>query len=156
MQNVNRVLQCIKYAGGMFSGTKSVLCADKITVVGHLCSYEGRKPEIKRYAIVIDWGDCRNLHEVRQFLGMCGMLRMFIKDYAKVLEPINKLTKDESTFEWSKEQKGAMREMKRHLAECAALRPLNYESKGAVILAVDIFWMAVGFGIFQEDEGGSN
>ncbi|KNZ77859.1 hypothetical protein J132_03368 [Termitomyces sp. J132] len=35
LQNVNRVLQRIKYAGGTFSGEKSVICADEIVVVGH-------------------------------------------------------------------------------------------------------------------------
>ncbi|KNZ77795.1 hypothetical protein J132_03854 [Termitomyces sp. J132] len=34
LNNVNRIVQCIKYAGGTFSGIKSVLCADEITVVG--------------------------------------------------------------------------------------------------------------------------
>ncbi|KNZ76602.1 hypothetical protein J132_09346 [Termitomyces sp. J132] len=35
LQNVNRVLQRIKYAGGTFSGKKSVVCADEIVVVGY-------------------------------------------------------------------------------------------------------------------------
>ncbi|KNZ79185.1 hypothetical protein J132_11181 [Termitomyces sp. J132] len=35
LQNVNRMLQRIKYAGGTFSGKKSVVCADEIVVVGH-------------------------------------------------------------------------------------------------------------------------
>ncbi|KNZ81386.1 hypothetical protein J132_00972 [Termitomyces sp. J132] len=35
LQNVNRVLQSIKYAGGTFSGKKSVVCADEIVVVGY-------------------------------------------------------------------------------------------------------------------------
>ncbi|KNZ77803.1 hypothetical protein J132_03863 [Termitomyces sp. J132] len=34
LQNVNRVTR-IKYAGGTFSGKKSVVCADEIVVVGH-------------------------------------------------------------------------------------------------------------------------
>ncbi len=36
MQNMNRILQRMKYSGGTFSGFKSVLCAAEITVVGHL------------------------------------------------------------------------------------------------------------------------
>ncbi|KNZ75565.1 hypothetical protein J132_02506 [Termitomyces sp. J132] len=53
MQNVNCVLQQIKYAGGTFSGKKSVVCADEIVVVGHRCSYQEQKPETKRLAIVM-------------------------------------------------------------------------------------------------------
>jgi hypothetical protein len=43
LQNVNRVVQGLKYCGGMFSGTKSITCWDSFPVVGHICSYEGRQ-----------------------------------------------------------------------------------------------------------------
>ncbi|KAI0351161.1 hypothetical protein OH77DRAFT_1568731 [Trametes cingulata] len=42
LQNVNRIVQRVKYSGGTFSGTKSILCAPEFTVVGHRCTYEGR------------------------------------------------------------------------------------------------------------------
>ena len=41
MNNVNCILQHMKYSGGTFSGHKSLVCASKIVVVGHVCSYEG-------------------------------------------------------------------------------------------------------------------
>ncbi len=41
--NVNRIVQRMKYSGGTFSGYKSLLCAAEIVVVGHLCTFEGRK-----------------------------------------------------------------------------------------------------------------
>ena len=34
-QNMNRVVQRMKYCGGTFSGYKATLCASEITVVGH-------------------------------------------------------------------------------------------------------------------------
>ena len=150
LHNVNRVLQRIKYAGGTFSGKKSVVCADEIVVVGHRCSYEGQKPETKRLAVVMGWGDCHDKSDVRAFLETCGTFRMFIKDYAKVAAPINRLTQNNIPFVWGEEQRIAMAEMKRLLAESAPLKPIDYESEGAVVLSVDTSWMAVGFGVFQE------
>ena len=35
LQNVNRILQRMKYSGGNFSGFKSLVCVDEIVVVGH-------------------------------------------------------------------------------------------------------------------------
>ena len=43
MQNVNRILQRMKYCGGTFSGKKTLVCSESIEVVGHTCDYEGRK-----------------------------------------------------------------------------------------------------------------
>ncbi len=72
MQNVNRILQRMKYSGGTFSGFKSVLCAAEITVVGHLCSFEGRKPTPERIKVIENWGPCKNVSDVRAFLGQPG------------------------------------------------------------------------------------
>ncbi len=50
--NVNRVLQQMKYCGDTFSRHKSVIYAEEITVVGHRCGYDGRKPEEARVKVV--------------------------------------------------------------------------------------------------------
>ena len=50
LQNVNRVLQRIKYCGGTFSGVKSIVCLSEIIVVGHRCTYEDHKPEKDKYS----------------------------------------------------------------------------------------------------------
>ena len=68
IQNVNRILQCIKYAGGTFSGKKSILCAEEFVVVAHCCTYEGCKPEEKRMRTILDWGDCTDVTGVKAFL----------------------------------------------------------------------------------------
>lgn len=40
-QNLNRVVQRMKYCGGTFLGFKLTLCAPEITVLGHCCTPEG-------------------------------------------------------------------------------------------------------------------
>ena len=40
-QDLNRVVQRMKYSGGTFSGYKSILCASEITVLGHRCTING-------------------------------------------------------------------------------------------------------------------
>ena len=44
-QNLNRVVQRMKYCGGTFSSPKTTLCTAEIMVVGHRCTYDGRLPE---------------------------------------------------------------------------------------------------------------
>jgi hypothetical protein len=45
LNNVNRILQCIKHAGGTFSAKKSHFCVPSAVIVGHQCTYEGRLPD---------------------------------------------------------------------------------------------------------------
>jgi len=44
LENVNRILQRMKYVGGTFSGPTMIICSDHIIIVGFECLYEGRKP----------------------------------------------------------------------------------------------------------------
>ena len=44
-QNLNRVVQQMKYCGGTFSSPNTTLCTAEITVVGHRCTYDRRLPE---------------------------------------------------------------------------------------------------------------
>ena len=63
-QNMNRVIQHMKYAGGTFSGTKAFLCCLETTVVGHRCTYEGCKPEERMVNVIMAWPACKDKTDV--------------------------------------------------------------------------------------------
>ena len=58
LQNVNRVIQRIKHAGGTFSGTKSFVCVESAIVVGHKCTYGGRVPDDAKIKKIVTWPIC--------------------------------------------------------------------------------------------------
>ena len=151
-QNINRVVQRMKYAGGTFSGTKSILCAREIMVVGHRCTPEGRLPDDSRVSAIKNWGPCKDLSEVRAFLGTIGVLRIFIRNFAKCANALVHLTRKDVPFEFGEAQIAAMEDLKKALLESSALRAINYESPAPVILAVDTSYIAVGYHLCQCDE----
>ena len=73
-QGLNRIIQCMKYCGGMFSGHKAMLCAVEITVVSHCCTYNGWIPDALQVAKIQNWGPCANLSDVHAFLGTIRVL----------------------------------------------------------------------------------
>ena len=150
-QNVNRVVQRMKYCNGTFSGYKSLLCAEEITVVGHRCTIDGRMPETDRVGVIDRWPACNNISEVRMFLGTVGVCRVFIKDFAKLAGPLNQLLRKDIPFEWGPEQDKSMADLKEALKNAVPLGNIDYESEGTVVLAVDTSYRAVGFYIYQED-----
>src|SRR5271170_5331815 len=155
-QNLNRVVQRMKYCGGTFSGPKTVLCADEIVVVGLRCTYEGRLPETDRVGVIIRWPPFNTVTDVRMFLGTIGVCRVFIKDFARLAGPLNELLRNSKVFEWGPRQEKSMAELKEVLLQAVPLGNIDYESDGAVVLAVDTSYMAVGFYIYQEDPTGKN
>ena len=147
--NVNRIIQRIKHAGGTFSGLKSTICAETAVIVGNRCTYDGRVPLESRVQKITDWPLCESLTDVRGFLGTLGTIRVFIKDYAKYAKPLVDLTRKDTPFEFGEDQVMAMQTLK-HLAEtCPAIRAINYDSDNEVILAVDSSWIAVGYVLSQ-------
>jgi hypothetical protein len=91
-QGVNRIIQRMKYAGGTFSGYKSILCAREITILGHRCTPKGRLPDSTKIKKVTNWGELHDLSDVRAFLSTIRVCRMFIRNFAHRAHHLTKLT----------------------------------------------------------------
>ena len=154
LENVNRVIQRIKHAGGTFSAAKSSLCVETAIIVGHKCTMEGRLPDESRVQKIVDWPICRDLTEVRGFLGTLGTLRIFIKNFATHAKPLVHLTRKDVEFEFGNDQLLAMEKLKMMAQNCPAIKALDYASDQEIILAVNSSWMAVGFILSQKGEDG--
>ena len=150
-QNLNRIVQRMKYCGGMFSGKKSLLCAREIMVVGHICTPEGCIPDPTKVDKVANWGPCADLSEVRAFLGTIGVVRVFIKNFASLAHPLTSLTHKGTPFVFGPEQVTAQEALKAMLLASPALRPIDYNSDSLVILGVDTSHIAIGFLLCQCD-----
>ena len=150
-QDLNRIVQRMKYCGGTFSGFKTILCAEEITVLGHRCTIDGRLPDSGRVEKIVNWGPCKTLSDVRAFLGTIGVCRIFIKNFAHRAHHLVKLTRKGSEWEFGTKQLEAMDDLKEALITSSALRPLDYVSDAAIILSVDTSSIAVGYLLSQCD-----
>src|SRR5216684_859630 len=103
-QSLNRVVQCIKYYGGTFSRPKSVLCAEEIIVVGHRCTPLGQLPDPKYINKIVKWGPCKDVSEVRVFLGTIGICRMFILNFVRCANALVNLMCKGIPFQFRPEQ----------------------------------------------------
>ena len=150
-QNLNRVVQHVKYCRGTFSRVKSTLCAEEIIAVGHRCTPQGRLPDPKYIDKISKWGLCKDVSEVRAFLGTIGVCRMFILHFAKRANPLVNLTRKGVPFHFRLEQVAAQEDLKAALIASPALQPIDYNSNSPVILAVDTSSITVGFYLCQTD-----
>jgi hypothetical protein len=135
--SLNRLMQRMKYIGGTWLGTKSKLCCSEVLIIGHLCCYEGQKPNHHYMAKIRTWGACEELSDAHAFLGTAGLLRIFIKDYAKKAWPLMKLTRANELFRWQEEQIQAQEQLRQDILNSPALRGIDYPFFTAVILAID-------------------
>jgi len=89
---INRILQCLENVGVTVSASKFVLAAPTATIVGHKCMFEGHVPEESKVQKIRDWPEPTNHTQVRGFLGTCGVLHIFIRDFSCIARPLINLT----------------------------------------------------------------
>src|SRR5882672_5877231 len=92
-QATHHILECVKAYGGTFNGKKSFIATSTAVVVRYLCTYEGRIPDASQVQKIVSWPVPTSLMEVCAFLGTCGILRIFIKNFSFIAHPLVFLTK---------------------------------------------------------------
>jgi hypothetical protein len=151
---VNWILQCLQNVGATVSAKKFMLAAPDAVIVGHKCTFEGRIPHEAKVQKIQDWPECTSVMHVHRFLGTCGVLHIFIRNFAMITRPLVNLTRKGVPFEWGEPQQKAMQRLKDEIIKSPALRRLDYASGREVILAVDTSLIAVGYILTQEGDNG--
>ena len=146
---VNRVLHRIQHSGATISPKKSQVARPEIVLVGQKLTYEGRLPEDSRISKVLKWPTPINTTQVRGFLGLCGTVRIWIKNYSQIARPLTELTRANTPFVWTERRQEAMDELKMAISSPPVLANIDYKCGRPVILAVDTSVIAIGYIIYQ-------
>lgn len=150
----NRILHRLGDAGATVSAKKLHICVPEVTILGHLCTQEGRKPDPSSVQKIKDWSTPISLTQLRSFLGMVAYLKIWIRNYSIIARPLTQLLRKDAEFTWSGECQDAMDTLKKTILESPALRPISYDSPLEVIVSVDSSNIAVGFILAQLGEDG--
>ena len=121
------------------------------TFLGYVISKEGLKMDTEKVKAILDWPAPTNVKEVQSFIGLCNYYRLFIKDFAKIANPIHKLTRKNVPFVWGKDQQKAFDKLKHLFTSAPILR--NPDSNKPFIVETDASNFAVGAVLSQEFDG---
>lgn len=121
MDNLTQVLDALRAANITLKPSKCKLFCEEIQFLGHVVSAEGVATDPQKVSKIKDMPAPRNAHEVRIFTGLTGYYRKFIKDYATIAEPLNRLLRKEGEWHWDTEQQQAVDELKKRLTEAPIL-----------------------------------
>ena len=78
-----------------------------IEYLGVVVSHDSVKMDPKKVAGVLEWPTPSNKKEVQSFLGFINFYRRFIEGFSHIAQPLFDLTKEDSAFKWSSEEKSA-------------------------------------------------
>ncbi|GJS78826.1 reverse transcriptase domain-containing protein [Tanacetum coccineum] len=92
-----------------------------VQFLGHLIDSQGLHVDPAKIEAVKNWTSPTTPIEIRQFLGLAGYYRRFIKDFSKIAKSLTELTQKNKKYIWGKDQETAFQLLKKKLCEAPIL-----------------------------------
>nr|GFA00562.1 putative reverse transcriptase domain-containing protein [Tanacetum cinerariifolium] len=92
-----------------------------VQFLGHLIDSQGLHVDPAKIEAVKNWASPTTPTEIRQFLGLTGYYRRFIKDFSKIAKSLTILTQKDKKFVWGKDQEMAFQILRQKLRKALIL-----------------------------------
>lgn len=124
LQQIFQVLQTHQLYVKM---SKCIFGDPTVEYLGHVISKEGVAMNTKKIQTVVDWPLPKNFTHLREFLGLAGYYRRFIRNFAKLSAPLTSLLKANNTFVWTDSSTVAFNLLKEALTSALVLALPNFD-----------------------------
>ncbi|GJS69966.1 putative reverse transcriptase domain-containing protein [Tanacetum coccineum] len=99
--NLKLILELLKKEQLYAKFSKCEFWIPKVQFLGHVINSQDIHVDPAKIEFVKDWASPKNATDIRQFLGLAGYYRRFIKGFSKIVKPMTKLTQKKIKFDWS-------------------------------------------------------
>ncbi|VDI02506.1 Hypothetical predicted protein [Mytilus galloprovincialis] len=147
LQHLDLIFQRLKQANLKLRPNKCDFAKSEILYLGHIISKEGIKVDTSKTKAVETFPIPNNQHDVRSFLGLCNYYRKFVKSYAKIASPLNRLLTKDTPFKWTTDCQNAFETLKEALTSTPVLNFPNFNKP--FIVSCDASGSAIGYILSQ-------
>lgn len=151
LKHLREVFLRFRTAGLKLKPSKCHLARSSVTFLGHRVSSTGVEPDPSNVDKVKTWPTPTSATQVRAFLGLCSYYRRFIKHFARMAEPLYRLTHKGVLFSWSAEAQEAFNALKQVLTSSPIMAFPNLSIP--FLLSTDASLHSVGSVLSQQMEG---
>ena len=154
IQDLHSVFRALAEANLTLKFSKCYFCRREIEFLGHLITPGGIKPDPAIIATIAQFTRPSTIKAVQAFLGLTGYYRRFIKNYAKIAEPLLKLlrspspTKSNHPIEWNANCTQAFNTLKERLVSPPIMQSPNFSFP--FTLELDVCEYGIGCVLTQE------
>ncbi|GJY38703.1 putative reverse transcriptase domain-containing protein [Tanacetum coccineum] len=92
-----------------------------VKFLGYVIDSSGIHVDPAKIEAVKNWASPTTPSEIRQFLGLAGYYRRFIKGLSKIAKPMTELKQKDKKFDWGEEQESAFQLLKHKLCDAPIL-----------------------------------
>ena len=149
LDHLDKVFQNLRVANLRIHPGKCRFAVQEIVYLAHRINSFGIKIDDSKYQAIETYPVPRNVKNVRAFLGMAQFYRRYIKSFATIALPLNKLLRKDTKFVWTEECQVAFETLKKALVTAPVLAFPQFDKP--FILAVDASDESIGYVLSQLD-----
>ncbi|GBC39999.2 putative integrase core domain protein [Rhizophagus irregularis DAOM 181602=DAOM 197198] len=112
IQHLEEVLNRIRKANLRLKAKKCHFAVAELQFLRYIVRKKGVKPDPEKVNKMVNYLEPQNIRELRRILGLFSYYQRFIKDFAKVADPMYKLLKKDAPYKWMNLQQKAFENLK--------------------------------------------
>ncbi|GKD04616.1 putative reverse transcriptase domain-containing protein [Tanacetum coccineum] len=149
-EHLKLILELLKKEELYAKFSKCEFCIPKVQFLGHVIDSKGIHVDPAKIESIKDWASPKSPTEIRQFLGLTGYYRRFIKGSSKIAKSMTNLTQKNMKFDWGEKEEASFQLIKQKL--CSA--PILALPKGSenFIVYYDASHKGLGVVLMQNDK----
>ena len=151
LKHLNDVFSRLRNANIRLKPTKCSFACSEVEFLGHVVSQDGIRPDPSKIKAVEEFPIPRCTTDVRSFPGLANYYRRFIKNFAALASPLNKLTGMYVQFLWDSEYDMAFSALKSALISAPILAYPDFSIPFE--LHTDASSTGIGFALCQTQDG---
>lgn len=97
-QKLKKVFQRLRHHNLKLQPEKCQFMHKEIAYLGHIITQDGVKPDPRKVKAITEFPTPTNEKQIKQFLGLCGYYRKFIKNFSAIAKPLTQLLKTDTIF----------------------------------------------------------
>ena len=154
LEDLKKVFRALADANLTLKAPKCHFCRPELTFLGHLITPNGIKPDPGLTSTILAFQQPTTVKNVQAFLGLTGYYRRFIKNYAKIAEPLLKLIRSRQSasnntpVQWNQDCTSAFNTLKQKLVSSPIMHSPNFSFP--LILELDACEYGIGCVLTQE------
>lgn len=151
-KNLIKVFERLRKVNLKLNPRKCEFLKKELLYLGHVISSEGIKPDPRKTEALRNYPVPTNKDETKRFVAFANYYRKYIKNFAQIAAPLNKLSRKHVDFIWSEDCQNSFDTLRSALLSPPVLQYPNFAKDNVFSLRTDASGLAIGAVLSNADD----